>query len=312
MCAVKLNIMSIMAASKTKRYWFFVLLLLTAVFFYACDKEEDPVSDVDTELSEMLGLREVTVLNNRLVYDTISNVNEDSKILIMIHGWLGSPERWVDFVPKIMASSEVNYTNYWTYGYNSSFGIDMNGELFANAIQEASNGAHIDIVGHSMGGLVSRAALENHNAEDNVNSLTTLGTPHLGSLLAQNSHVINFLIATAPPFVSFPHNESMEGYNDMDPESSFIIQLANNPEPAIPYHLIACVNNPDKWWLSNSWMLPGPDDGIVTVESATTVSGATSPENLVFIDTGNAHVLMVGNDQVFDQVIDFLSSYQDL
>lgn len=300
-----------MATSKTKQYWFFVMSVLTTVFFYACDKEEDPVSDVDTELSEMLGLREVTVLNNQLVFDTIPNVNEDSKILIMIHGWLGSPESWTDFVPNIKSSSMVNYTNYWTYGYNSSYGIDMNGELFANVIKDASNGAHIDIVAHSMGGLVSRAALENHHAEDNVNSLTTLGTPHQGSLLAQNSFVIDFLIASASPFASFFHNESAEGYKDMNPDSPFIIQLANNPEPSIPYHTVACVNNPEKWWLSNSWMLPGPDDGVVTVESATTVSGATSPGKLVFIDTGNAHVTMVRSDQLFDQVVDFLSSYQD-
>ena len=50
-------------------------------------------------------------------------------------------------------------------------------------IQEAqalSPTGKVDIVAHSMGGLVSRAYIQSEDYDDEVDQLTTLGTPHYG------------------------------------------------------------------------------------------------------------------------------------
>ncbi|MBQ2704917.1 MAG: hypothetical protein IJF58_05160 [Clostridia bacterium] len=47
---------------------------------------------------------------------------------------------------------------------------------------------HINIVAHSMGGLVSRYYIENLDCDENVDKLITIGTPHWGSDLAKLSN----------------------------------------------------------------------------------------------------------------------------
>ncbi len=50
-----------------------------------------------------------------------------------------------------------------------------------------SNSAKVNLVGHSMGGLVSRAYVQNagvYNARQDVDSLITIGSPHLGTSLS--------------------------------------------------------------------------------------------------------------------------------
>ncbi|MBQ4140114.1 MAG: Ig-like domain-containing protein [Clostridia bacterium] len=54
----------------------------------------------------------------------------------------------------------------------------------------ASSNYQIDIVGHSMGGLVARYYIENIGKDENVRRLITIDTPHWGSGLADTSSII--------------------------------------------------------------------------------------------------------------------------
>jgi pimeloyl-ACP methyl ester carboxylesterase len=55
------------------------------------------------------------------------------------------------------------------------------------------DGTPIDLVAHSMGGLVARLALEHESTRRRVATLVTLGTPHAGSHLARYGHTAHSL-----------------------------------------------------------------------------------------------------------------------
>ncbi len=57
----------------------------------------------------------------------------------------------------------------------------------------ASSPYNIDIVGHSMGGLVARYYIENLDKDHNVRKLITIGTPHWGSGLADGASITGAL-----------------------------------------------------------------------------------------------------------------------
>src|SRR5262245_3846437 len=72
--------------------------------------------------------------------------------------------------------------------YNTGRSVSDNGASLA-ALLEASDAREIALIGHSMGGLVARAAC--HHGGDwstRVRVTVSLGTPHLGAPLAQAVH----------------------------------------------------------------------------------------------------------------------------
>jgi triacylglycerol esterase/lipase EstA (alpha/beta hydrolase family) len=52
---------------------------------------------------------------------------------------------------------------------------------FVEAVREATRATTVDIVAHSLGGLVARIAVTDHGLADHVRTLVTLGTPHAGT-----------------------------------------------------------------------------------------------------------------------------------
>lgn len=91
--------------------------------------------------------------------------------------------------------------------------IKLSAEKLAQRVEEvkAQTGASkVDLVGHSEGGLISRYYIERMGGAKNVDDLVTLGTPHLGTVLA-------YLL-----FVSQPARQ-------MSPNSQFLNDL-NTPD----------------------------------------------------------------------------------
>ena len=76
--------------------------------------------------------------------------------------------------------------------------------------------SRVHIIGHSMGGLDARWMIYRYRMEDRVASLTTIGTPHHGSSLADEGlKRLDFLI---PLFHSF--GISIEGFRDLTTQAS--------------------------------------------------------------------------------------------
>ncbi len=76
-------------------------------------------------------------------------------------------------------------TNYFSYTYDWRKDLRENKDPLDKLIEEAkqkSGLSKVNIVAHSMGGLVARSYISDPEKAKNVNKLITLGTPHLGSV----------------------------------------------------------------------------------------------------------------------------------
>jgi PGAP1-like protein len=120
----------------------------------------------------------------------------------------------------------------------------------------ANHGKELHIVAHSMGGLVSRWLIEREGGNQIVQHLVMLGTPNAGSpwsavqdmtfaLLGWGlnqvpemvwpAKVVADLVAKSLEFVDV----NVNALNQMQPDSEFFKAIANNPDPQIPYTIIA-------------------------------------------------------------------------
>lgn len=241
-------------------------------------------------------------------------LNEDHKILLMIHGWTSATYIWNSFMDSFSYSlnprSTSGYTDYWVFGYNSSRSIDDNGKDLADLLKKYVNGADLDIVAHSMGGLVARAAIENHDCDELVNNLVTLGTPHLGidpkfQKYAASWSLTDENVVSDVNSLKKEKNIKTLGFYDMLPYKDFIQRLKNNTI-TISYCTIAAINDGDGYYGVSSSYVAGPDDGIVAVSSAHGVKEAEKVT--VKINEGGAHSIMPENDDVITAVLNYLNT----
>lgn len=82
-----------------------------------------------------------------------------------------NPKKWVEFLGKLALRKlgEIVAT--------PSFAVEGAAQTIASEI-ELFNFKDVCLIGHSLGGLVARCALESYDLRDKVRSLVTLGTPH--------------------------------------------------------------------------------------------------------------------------------------
>ena len=95
--------------------------------------------------------------------------------------------------------------------YNTGRHISQNGESLARALDELE-AEQITLIGHSMGGLVARAACHRGGAwTAKVRHTISLGTPHSGAPLEQAVHAMSAALQLAPetrPFARFLRRRS--------------------------------------------------------------------------------------------------------
>ena len=139
----------------------------------------------------------------------------------------------------------------------------------------------IHFVGHSLGGLMVRAYLQKYRI-DNLGRVVLLGTPNKGSEVADyfiDSWMMKFLGPTAKLLGTDEH--------------SFPRSLR---APYYPVGIIAGENE-SNW---NDSVIPGKDDGLVSVESAK-LNGMTD-----FMVIRTSHSMMRYNREVAEQTIEFI------
>ena len=131
-----------------------------------------------------------------VLYDTNNRVQSavlSGRVIILCHGLCLSHLSWkvsgennlAKALMYSLPSSTVLYLNY-----NTGRRISSNGRSFAQVLQDLVENnpdiTQIDLVGHSMGGLVSRSALfygkeQGFSWVKRVSNLVTLGSPHHGA-----------------------------------------------------------------------------------------------------------------------------------
>ncbi len=137
-------------------------------------------------------------------------------------------------------------------------------------IETAFPDESVHIIGHSMGGLDARMLLADPSWRRRVLSLTTIGTPHLGSSLADVSRLRMVKIYRMLERVGLDHNGFFDVTRKISRERHERLPLPDD----IPCFSIA--GTPSQWDVSRplkrfheallEW--EGPNDGLVSVESA--------------------------------------------
>lgn len=143
----------------------------------------------------------------------------------------------------------------------------------------------IHFVGHSLGGLMIRAYLQETTPEKLGNSVL-LGTPNQGTEIADR-YQGNRLIELVMPAALALGTDAKSLPNQL-------------PPPHYPVGVIAGISDKD----TDEDYLPGPDDGLVTVES-TKLEGMAD-----FIIVHTRHSMMRYDNKVADQVLSFLNAGQ--
>lgn len=182
--------------------------------------------------------------------------------VLFVHGLAGHPG---NFAPMRGYFRFMGRTRTYAIAFRASDRIpDMARDLAATieaivAANELGEGARIDIVAHSMGGLVTRYALETSEIARHVDTLVTLGTPHHGTYAARYA-------ATAQTI-------------DLRPNSDVLRTLASQvpwpPRPGLP-RLVALWSDADMLLLPpESAQMPGAQN--VELKGSTHLSYLIDP-----------------------------------
>lgn len=233
------------------------------------------------------------------------SVDRNDSVLVLVHGWTSSPSAcWSVFVNSTINGNikAKKYSKILTFGYDSGRHINENGKYFAECIKAKLKGCKVDIVAHSMGGLVARSAIEDNGASDYVRALITLGTPHKGVDLAAPVPFVNSVFKKTDSYfdyynVDFQVGETSQGLNDLAFNSDFISNLSRNSRPSTRYFMIAGVHSYRK------------SDGIVALSSA--INGSKSNEDFSIFEFKNPfnHSLLTDDTRVISCVHDKLKEF---
>ncbi len=109
--------------------------------------------------------------------------------IVLIHGYMSGADCWDDFMPWFKQLEYYENEHVFNFAYsdekNPATGdIYEYAKLFAKRIEEIliqTKSPKVNIVAHSMGGLISRYYIEKLGGAEKVNKLIMLGTPNRGS-----------------------------------------------------------------------------------------------------------------------------------
>lgn len=139
----------------------------------------------------------------------------------------------------------------------------------------------VHFVGHSLGGLLTRAYLQN-NKVDHLGRVVLLASPNHGTEVVDQYRERWWMKFAGPMAMALGTDENSFPHS-LEP-------------PYYPVGVIAGINGDE----DNDKILPGKDDGLVTVES-TKLQGMT---DFIIIESG--HSLMRYNEEVAKQTIAFI------
>jgi pimeloyl-ACP methyl ester carboxylesterase len=146
----------------------------------------------------MLGARNIVVRLLDEAGETLDSANFTLTVrprpVVLVHGWNSTEGMWSSYAGYLSSAADgwlgLPANNLSTGGggrpfHDAKWNADKLHE-FVTEQRETLDAAHIDLVGHSMGGLIGRAYLQAHGERDVDGQpvalrLITLGTPNTGS-----------------------------------------------------------------------------------------------------------------------------------
>ncbi len=194
--------------------------------------------------------------------------------VLLIHGAGGTPQVWVDFAARL----DPSRFQIWYYFYPSGVRLEGAGGALEIAVAELHDRykfARLDVVAHSMGGLVSRSFLLQAKAADHtawLRHFVTLSTPWGGHEAAALG------VEHAPT--------AIPSWIDMQTDSEFTRKLYTEALPkGMTYDLVFTFRG------SGSMVLPESNDGTVSIASQLYPPAQNAARSLRGFDQTHAGVL---------------------
>jgi triacylglycerol lipase len=149
--------------------------------------------------------------------------------------------------------------------------IELRAERLAQQIRSLDT--RVNIIAHSMGGLDARLAIARHGLSDSVASLTTIGTPHHGTPLADIAFMLGEWRRSRWLLGQLGFN--VDGVYDVSPARMFEFNRAVVDAPAVVYANVIAAVRPDSGRVhaalryGHRYLLrtAGPNDGVVPAHS---------------------------------------------
>lgn len=102
----------------------------------------------------------------------------EQRTIVFVHGYLGNRSAFLPLKGYLKAHG-VKTT--LSYEYESGLGIESAARGLRDFLKKNVRGGRIDLVCHSLGGLVARVYLQELSGARRVDNCVTLGTPHRGT-----------------------------------------------------------------------------------------------------------------------------------
>ena len=273
------------------------------------------------------------------LYDTYNRVQSaalSGRVIILCHGLCLSHLSWKVSGENNLAKALMHSLPSSTFlylNYNTGRRISSNGHSFAkvlqNLVEDNPDITQIDLIGHSMGGLVSRSALfygkeQGFSWVKRVSNLITLGSPHHGASLERIGNFVQDKIANLPFAGSLATLGDLRSAGIIDLrygsirdadwqalEGRSVLPAEFRHPTRLPLHvntyLIAAALI-ETHFESNTTSLLG--DGLVSVESAlgeyTEEHTLSVPEGHKAIFYGVNHMNLIYSGRVHQQIIAWL------
>ena len=254
-----------------------VLLLLLIISVYIWDSQQSKL------------LLELPIEENFLSHSRSTTYKRISSCIYFVHGYGATNSQFYDMINYLNESDffhrytiplplffdylekyrDINLTEEEIHRLDGGI-TTYASDFYDQLVKNHSKGAQIDIVAHSLGGLIIREVLRNYrdDLERNgikFNRIVTLGSPHLGSILAQHPFKETLMTFTDSVWDS-PIIESVKA------NSSFITQLNAYPldyMSKVNWFFIAGVSLGILETISQRFIFNGLScDGFVSFESA--------------------------------------------
>ena len=112
-------------------------------------------------------------------------MNPNKRPIFLVHGLWNSPKLFEKLLKKIKEDDYQIYRPHLPHKLGKISLTCLARDLDSNIKELVGPDIEIDIVGFSMGGLISRLWLQNHNGFLRTKRFFSIGTPHFGTYTAQ-------------------------------------------------------------------------------------------------------------------------------
>ena len=197
--------------------------------------------------------------------------------------------------------------------YNTGLSIAENGRELAGVLERLfsewiSPSTELDIVGHSMGGLVARSACHQaqqlgHDWPRRHKRLVFLGTPHQGTPLDRAGHGLDALLSVSPYLAPFMRLGSARSQGIMDLRHGVVTSSGRTHVPLprnVCSYTVAALKAADSSTLSKRFV----GDGLVPLNSALgrhrdARRSLVIPKERQFISHQTGHLQILSNEKVY-------------